>query len=272
MSRPPSTSACARLSLPRSPFDLTGQVAVVTAGCKGLGLDVARTLAALGARVIGTSRSADTVAACNATWAAEMPGLEARQLDFQSQSCDRLFAEIAAAHGGLHILVNCAGGRFPATTPEETTAADFLAEIEASVVTAFTCSQRLVAARESTKVRAIVNVGSVYGELAVDHRIYLDPAKQTPIAYAAAKAALVQMTRYLAAYWAPLGIRMNCVSPGGIKRAQAADFLARYGARVPMGRMGEASEIAGVVAFLASPASAYVTGENIMADGGLHVW
>ena len=126
--------------------------------------------------------------------------------------------------------------------------------------------------RDKTNIRSIVNIGSIYGRHAVDHRIYETPDRQTPITYACAKAAVAQMTRYLAAQWAPLSVRVNCVSPGGVKRAQTAEFYRRYSSRIPMGRMAEPNEIAGAVAFLASDASNYITGVDLSVDGGLHVW
>ena len=129
-----------------------------------------------------------------------------------------------------------------------------------------------MAAHDRAATRSIVNVGSIYGSLAVDHRIYEDAERQTPIGYALAKGALVQMTRYLAAYWAPQGVRVNCVSAGGIKRAQTPGFYANYSSRVPMARMAEAEEIASAVAFLAGDASSYITGVDLLVDGGLHVW
>ena len=253
-------------------FELDGKVAVVTAGCAGIGLEVARLFCRLGATVVVTTRSARTANARNAEWKAAGLAISAREASLSSSSIEALVADVADTFGGLHLLVNCAGGRFAAKPVEATEPDDLRKEFEASVATAFECSRAAVQARERTEIESIVNIGSIYGVLAVDHRIYPDPGRQTPIAYACAKSALVQMTRYLAAYWAPLKIRVNCVSPGGVARGQSEDFLSRYCARVPMARLAEASEVAGAVAFLASEASSYVTGENLMVDGGLHAW
>ena len=115
-------------------------------------------------------------------------------------------------------------------------------------------------------------MGSIYGHLAVDHRIYLTPAAQTGISYAIAKAGLSQMTQYLAAYWATKNIRVNCVSPGGIKREQDPAFLANYNQKVPMGRMAEPQEVATAVRFLVSDDSSYITGQDLLIDGGMHIW
>ncbi len=253
-------------------FGLDGKVAVITAGCAGIGLEIGRTLARHGARVVATTRSAETADARNAEWRASGVSISARETNLSPESIAALVDEVAEAFDGLHVLVNCAGGRFAAKPVEATGPDDLRKEFEASVTTAFACSQAAVMARQKTAIESIVNIGSIYGTLAVDHRVYPDPGRQTSIAYACAKSALVQMTRYLATYWAPLKIRVNCVSPGGVAGGQTEDFLSRYCARVPMGRMAEAGEVAGAVAFLASAASSYVTGENLMVDGGLHAW
>ncbi len=251
---------------------LAGNVAVVTAGCAGLGLAVARRLVEDGATVIATSRDPATVARCNEQWADTGQTLVARQLNFETAQCDRLFCDIAETFGGVDILVNAAAGRGSARTVEQTGSPDLLEHYSATVLTAFNCSQSVVKNSERTHIKSIVNIGSIYGVLAVDHRIYDDPERQTPVGYACAKAALVQLTRYLAAYWGPRDIRVNCVSVGGIARDQDEQFRHRYNARVPLGRMAQASEAADVVAFLAGPRSSYVTGANIMVDGGLHIW
>jgi len=268
MSTPRLTSSCARRCLSaeaRDPFDLAGRVAVVTAGCAGLGIEIARGLRDRGATVVVTSRDAARAAAF-----AE-DGIAARALDFTEDGVAALFESLAGNHGAATVLVNNAGGRFPARSVEDTGADDFARELAASVVNAFLCSRALVA-RAGGRPASIVNIASVYGALAVDHRIYDDPARQTSVGYACAKAALIQLTRYLAAYWAPSGVRVNCVSPGGVRRNQDPDFARRYSARVPMARMAEPAEVAATVAFLAAPASGYITGENIMVDGGLGVW
>ena len=251
------------------PFDLSGRVAVVTAGCAGVGASIAQGLAARGARVVATSRDRERALAFERD---AKGGVLGRRLVFEAEAVAMFVAEIVGQLGSLDILVNAAAGRFPGGAVETATAEALLAEFRDGCVTSFMLSQAVMAAHEHTRTRSIVNIGSIYGSLAVDHRIYEDPSRQTSIGYACTKAALVQLTRYLAAYWAPKGVRVNCVSAGGIRRAQTPGFSANYSARVPMGRMAEPDEITGAAIFLASDASSYVTGVDLLVDGGLHVW
>ena len=249
---------------------LDGRVAVVTAGCAGIGRDIADRLAALGAQVVVTSRRNDAVDRHAAAGGDD--GIEARRLVFEEGEIDDFFAGVAADHRRIDVLVNAAAGRSPGTAVEDLSAGAFLEELEAGLVSGFLCSRSALKHSGTDGLSSIVNIGSIYGVLAVDHRIYDDPARQTPISYACAKAGVVQMTRYLAALWADRGVRVNCISVGGVRRRQDPQFLKRYGDRVPMGRMAEPREVADAAAFLAAPASGYITGENLMLDGGLHVW
>ena len=124
---------------------------------------------------------------------------------------------------------------------------------------------------------SIVMTGSIYGVLAPDHRIYEGSffrgrAISSPAVYAAGKGALIALARYLSTYWAAHGIRVNTVSPGGIESGQNGEFHTRYSARIPLGRMAQGAEIANTMLFLASDAASYITGQNIMVDGGLTAW
>ena len=124
---------------------------------------------------------------------------------------------------------------------------------------------------------SIIQTASIYGVLAPDDRVYEGSsynAQQisTPPVYAASKAAIVGLTRYLAARWAKHGVRVNTLTPGGVQSGQNETFVSRYSARVPMGRMAAADDMVGAVIFLASDASAYITGQNIVVDGGLSAW
>ncbi len=124
---------------------------------------------------------------------------------------------------------------------------------------------------------AIVQTASIYGALAPDMRIYegssyLGYQINTPPVYAASKGGVIALTRYLSSVWARHGIRVNSISPGGITSGQDDVFESQYSARIPLGRMAETQEIVDVALFLASPAASYITGQNLMVDGGLSAW
>jgi NAD(P)-dependent dehydrogenase (short-subunit alcohol dehydrogenase family) len=124
---------------------------------------------------------------------------------------------------------------------------------------------------------SIIQTASIYGVQGPDFGIYEGSeyggrAITTPAVYAASKAAVVGLSRYLSTYWAPQGIRVNTVVPGGVESGQNETFKQRYGARTPLGRMAERREIAEAVVFLASDAASYITGQTIAVDGGWTAW
>lgn len=124
---------------------------------------------------------------------------------------------------------------------------------------------------------SVVNVLSIYGVVAPDQRIYdgseyLGRAINTPAVYSASKAGLGGLTSYLSSYWGSRNVRVNGLTPGGILSGQNQVFIDRYSQRVPMGRMGQADDLLGALIYLLSDAASYVTGQNIVVDGGLTVW
>ena len=124
---------------------------------------------------------------------------------------------------------------------------------------------------------SIVQTASVYGVVAPDQRIYegseyMGVEINTPAVYATSKAAVIGLTKYLATYWAKDNIRVNAITPGGVESGQNEQFQSLYSKRVPLGRMGQASEMVAALVYLASDASSYVTGQNLIVDGGLTAW
>lgn len=124
---------------------------------------------------------------------------------------------------------------------------------------------------------SIVQTASIYGAMAPDNRIYdgsfyMGRQINSPPSYAASKAGVIGLTRYLATYWALQGVRVNAICPGGVFSGQNEEFERRYSGRVPMGRMARVEEIVGAMLFLASDASSYMTGQILMVDGGLSAW
>lgn len=124
---------------------------------------------------------------------------------------------------------------------------------------------------------SIIQTASIYGVCAPDQRIYegsfyLGRQINTPAVYSASKAAVIGLTQYLSTYWGSAGIRVNTLTPGGIESGQNTIFIERYSNRVPMNRMGKPNELVGALIYLASDASSYVTGQNLIIDGGLSIW
>ena len=152
----------------------------------------------------------------------------------------------------------------------------FRGTLEVNVVGAFQVMQAFGPAMVEARRGSIVNVGSLYATVAPDPRLYdhlpTDPPFLKPPAYGASKAALVNLTRYFAALWGPHGVRVNALSPGGVRADQDETFQAKYAARVPLARMAAPEDLAGPLVFLASEASRYVTGIDLRVDGGFTAW
>lgn len=186
---------------------------------------------------------------------------------------------IAEEHGRLDILVNNASHGRPGTV-ESATQDDFEQGYRTNVTSPFEMIQELVPllkkSAEGTTGSSIVNISSMYGSVSPDPSIYGESGANNPPYYGAAKAALIQLTRYLACHLAADKIRVNCISPGPFPAARFLerdpDFHRRLISKVPLRRTGEASELCGPLLFLASDASSYVTGINLAVDGGWTAW
>jgi len=122
------------------------------------------------------------------------------------------------------------------------------------------------------KKGCIVNIGSIYGVLAADMRLYRQGDRRSSEIYGATKAAIIQLTKYFAAYMAPYNVRVNCISPGGIFNYQDEEFVKKYSAKVPLNRMGLENELLSTLEYLVSDESTYTTGQNLVIDGGLAAW
>jgi NAD(P)-dependent dehydrogenase (short-subunit alcohol dehydrogenase family) len=274
-----------RRGFSRTAFDLTGRVAVVTGGVGILGRWFCAALADHGAHVAVVDRDAAACADFAARLTAEF-GLPASGygVDLADPAAIAPLADrIEAEMGAVRILHNNAAtkGRALDAFFETTEAFDpdvwreiMAVNLDGAFFVAREFGGRM--ARRGTG-GAIVQTASIYGIMGPDQRIYegsqyMGRAINTPAVYSASKAGIVGLTGYLATLWGAQGVRVNTLTPGGVTSGQNAVFEARYSARVPLGRMARAEEITGALVFLASDAARYVTGQNIVIDGGLSAW
>jgi 2-dehydro-3-deoxy-D-gluconate 5-dehydrogenase len=246
-------------------FDLSGRAAVVTGGNGGIGLGMARGLAAAGANVVVAARNAAKAEAAVTALAALGAKSAFVALDVADESsCRAMIDQTADRFGRLDILVNNAGMSIR-KPPESYTAAEWRAVLDTNLTGAFLCSQAAHSAMKRGGGGKIINIGSMF---ALFGSAYAAP-------YAASKGALVQLTKSLAAAWAEDNIQVNAVLPGWIDteltrdaRQQVPGLHERVLARTPAGRWGVPEDLAGIAVFLASPASDFVTGAAIPVDGG----
>ena len=245
-----------------SMFDLTGRVAVVTGGNGGIGLGMAKGLAAAGAAVVLAARNAEKAEAA----VAELGGKSVFiALDVADEaSCREMIARVAERSGRLDVLVNNAGTSIR-KPPQNYTAAEWHAVLETNLTGAFLCSQAAHPIMKRSGGGKMINIGSMF---ALFGSGYAAP-------YAASKGALVQLTKSLAVAWAEDNIQVNAVLPGWIDteltrdaRRQVAGLHERVLARTPAGRWGVPEDLAGIAVFLASAASDFITGAAIPVDGG----
>lgn len=256
-------------------FDLTDRIALVTGGAGFLGSAMCRALAELGAVVAVASRDGD---ACKAAAAglpsphgAEHIGLELDLLD--KASIERCLLHIKQNVGDLEILVNNAwSGK--KNTWQSIDDEDWEYDINMSLNSVFWMTKRASPMLERTK-GVIVNVASMYGHIAPDPAIYDGTDHANPPSYGAAKAGVIQFTRYLSTFLAPSGVRVNALSPGAFPHDPSAlheEFPGRLSAKNPLGRLGSPQDLMGPLALLCSDAGAYMTGQNLCVDGGWGVW
>lgn len=266
-------------------FDLHGKVAVVTGGAGILGQHFCAGLAESGADVAVVDLQTEN-AQESAQVLAERYGVKALGYGCDVSdpaSVQTMVANVVAAFGEINILHNNAAGKSDDLAaffaPFEDYSLDqwrkiMSVNLDGMFLVAQAIGKQMVA---QGKGGSIIQTASIYGVLAPDHRIYEDSfylGRQinTPAVYTASKAAVIGLTKHLATYWAEKRIRVNTLTPGGTESGQNEEFKSRYSARIPMGRMARAHEMVGALLYLASDASSYVTGQNIIVDGGLNAW
>ena len=275
-----------------SKFDLHNRVAIVTGGPGLLGRQFCRTLAEAGAAVVVADINA---AGCEAVAAdlrqAGYPAAAA-PTDVTKPEATQAMVETALSNfGRLDILVNSAAldPKFDPQALEEMAKRGAIsgafedypldawkAALDVNLTGMFLCCQAAVQPMlAQSKKGSIINICSTYGLVAPDQRLYQRDGKQTaykPIYYSVTKAGVLGLTRYLAAYYAGTDLRVNALTPGGVFNNHDEVFLKAYSARTVMGRMAEQDEMNGALLFLASDASSYMTGNNVVVDGGWTAW
>ena len=257
-------------------FSLDNRVVVITGGLGQLGRQFTRALLDHGARVAVIDATEGT---------SDDPRVMVRRADVTNRESVQAAAdEITKAWGVPFGLINNAALDSPPGAPAsengpfETYPAESWEKVMAVNVTGvLNCCQVFGGAMAAAGRGSIVNIGSIYGLVSPDQRIYEYRRKGgdaffKPIAYSASKSALLNMTRYLATYWAPQQVRVNTVSFAGVFNGQDEQFLAGYTAKVPLGRMARPDEYNGAIVFLMSDASSYMTGSNMVIDGGWTAW
>ena len=269
----------------RSLFDLTGRVAIVTGGTGLLGYQHATILASAGAHVVLLDLPAtDPHARAAALAAAHQRDCLGLAVDITDEvALEAARAGILERFGRIDILVNNAANnpKVEVASPErpwsrlenfplETWNADIAVGLTGAFLCARVFGQEMVARNHGV----IVNVSSDLGVIAPDQRIYRQdglgeqqqPVK--PVTYSVVKTGLIGLTRYLATYWSAHNIRVNAISPGGVFAGQPDAFVSRLRALIPMNRMANVDEYHGAILFLCSDASSYMTGQNLVVDGG----
>jgi NAD(P)-dependent dehydrogenase (short-subunit alcohol dehydrogenase family) len=249
-------------------FSLEDRVAVVTGGAGRLGREIVRGLEEQGARVAVFDVEAERFA-----------------VDVTDRAAiEHAVADVAQEWDTPHVLVNAAAVDSPPDAPPDEVGPveaypeqSFDEVMDVNVKGTFLCCQIIGARMAEAGRGSIVNISSIYGMLSPVQELYDFRRRKgetffKPVAYSVSKSALYNLTRYLATYWAKQGVRVNTLTLAGVWDEQPQEFVDAYTARMPLGRMADVKEVVGPVVFLASDASSYMTGANMVVDGGWSAW
>lgn len=259
-------------------FSLKGRVALVVGGSGLLGGEISYALAELGAELIIASRNEARCGEFVDTLRQQFPGVVAHSLGVDitdSASIKALMGRVGEiTGGGLDILVN-SGWSGRKNTFESISDEDWNNDIEVCLNGVFRTIKAAVPLLTQRRGN-ILNIASMYGHVAPDYRMYDSERFANPPSYGAAKAGVIQLTRYLSSFLSPHGIRANCISPGPFPfestQKENPDFIARLAAKNPLNRIGRPHELKGAAVLLCTDAGAYMTGQNLCVDGGWAVW
>jgi NAD(P)-dependent dehydrogenase (short-subunit alcohol dehydrogenase family) len=266
-------------------FSLRGKTAVVTGAVGLLGREHCFALGEAGASVVATDLDAT---ACE-DFARTLEGADVRAIGVAADitrraDVERLRDATLARFGAIDVLVNNAaiddkfdaGADLEASRFEEYSLERWRRSLDVNVTGTFLCCQVLGREMVRRGRGSIVNVASTYGVVSPDQTLYRGPRGEQRFfksaAYPVSKSAVVALSRYLATYWGGAGVRVNTLSPGGVEAGQDVHFVESYSRRTPMGRMARRDEYRGALVFLASEASSYLTGSNLVVDGGWTAW
>jgi len=268
-------------------FDLTGRVALITGGAGLLGEQHARAIAsAQGIPVLLDISDGSAEKAHDLGVEYGVPAFGRRTDITKASDLTACLEDVLERFGSIDILINNAAnnpmmespGRVNFSRFENFPLEQWHADLSVGLTGAFLCSQVFGAEMARRGKGVIVNIASDLALIAPDQRIYrqpgvpdhLQPVK--PVGYSVVKSGLIGLTRYLATYWADSGVRVNAISPGGVYNGQPDDFVGKLSRLIPLGRMACRTEYQGAILFLCSDASSYMTGANLVVDGGRTCW
>ena len=264
-------------------FSLKGKTAIVTGALGLIGKEHCRALSRAGANVIAADLDESKCTVFASTLATESIGAE---LDVTNpQSIKKLRDKALARFGHIDVLVNNAAindmFENPKAAAEQSKFENYPLElwkksVDVNLTGVFLCSQILGSEMARQKSGSIINIASTYGMTGPDQSLYINfDGTQSffkPPAYSATKGGVIAFTKYLAAYWGKDGVRVNTLTPGGVENSQDPYFIEKYSAKTPIGRMAASTDYMGALIFLASDASNYMTGANLVIDGGWTAW